>query len=103
MDECINDLDRLQGDGNVLTITSADKVLPGQDKDFETLLDILETTVYDWQKPVPENADYRYTKKPRPFRIVLVCPSRKMDYSHETKQRLSERVVANIKEYVASK
>jgi hypothetical protein len=72
-DECINDLSWLEGKRYLFCITNIDHVLNGDLPNLETFFYLLKTTVMTWRDSIPEDADFRWTKKPILFHILLHC------------------------------
>lgn len=68
-DECINDLKWLPADYYVTCLKRADKLLAGNNKDFQTLIDILALAGRDWA--AEDRGGDPLAGRPRPFHIIL--------------------------------
>lgn len=89
-DECLNDLDWLEGKVYVLFITDADKIIITSENDFKTLMKLLVQTVDEWT----EGRSYDdFPKPPTPFHVVLQCSKEKFE---EFEKRLEKVGVMNI-------
>jgi hypothetical protein len=69
-DECINDLEWLDGDGYIVVISNFDELLASSSRDLKVFKDILISTTQEWVNgreydsfPIP----------PTPFHVVLHC------------------------------
>jgi RNAse (barnase) inhibitor barstar len=67
-DECINDLEWLDGSGYVIAVRHAERVLANDDADYAKLIDILSKAGNEWAAPPDQRA-------PRPFHVVFVVSS----------------------------
>ena len=70
-DECITDLDWLEGDAYLLMINNASSLLcDAEPEDFGTLLQILAKANEEWLTP---NAYIPRNRNPTPFHVVCQC------------------------------
>lgn len=70
-DECITDLDWLEGDAYLLMVNNASSLLSeAHPEDFETLLQILAKANEEWLTP---NAYIPRNRNPTPFHVVFQC------------------------------
>ena len=67
-DECINDLEWLDGAGYVVVVTKAERLLSDDDREYVGLIDILSNAGSEWATP----PDQRVA---RPFHVVLMVSS----------------------------
>ena len=89
-DECLNDLDWLEGKAYLLFINDSDKITKTSDDNFKNLMKLLERTVAEWT----EGRNYdNFPSPPTPFHIVLHCSEEK---SEEFKKRLEIAGMMNI-------
>jgi len=89
-DECLNDLDWLEGKAYVLLISDSDKIIITSENDFKTLMKILIQTVDEWT----EGKKYdEFPKSPTPFHFVFQCS--KEDFE-EFEKRLEKSGVMSL-------
>jgi len=67
-DECINDLEGLDGTGYVVAVSKAERLLPDDDVEYAKLIDILSNAGSEWAAPPDQRA-------PKPFHVVLMVSS----------------------------
>lgn len=71
-DECLNDLEWLPGEGYVLLISNANEFLINDERDFDSIIEILHCTAREWV----EGRDFDdFPTQPTPFHIVFHCSS----------------------------
>lgn len=76
-DECINDLSWLEVEKYLISINDADKVLLGDDGNFEAFIEILYDTCVEWE----EGREYgELVTVPTPFHVVFHCTVDKENY-----------------------
>lgn len=89
-DECINDLEWLEGKAYILFITESDKITKTSDNDFKTLIKLLMQTIVEWT----EGRNYDdFPTQPIPFHIVLQSST---DNVEELKRRVKIAGIMNI-------
>ncbi|RPF54151.1 barstar family protein [Aquisalibacillus elongatus] len=69
-DECINDLEWLDGDGYILVISNFDELLTNSSQDLKVFKDILLSTIQEWVNGREYDS---YPTPPTPFHVVLHC------------------------------
>jgi RNAse (barnase) inhibitor barstar len=89
-DECLNDLDWLEGKAYVLFISDSDKIIITSENDFKTLMKLLVQTIDEWTEG--KNYD-EFPKSPIPFHVVLQCSK---DGIEEFEKRLKKAGVMSI-------
>ena len=69
-DECINDLEWLDGDGYIIVISNTDKVLSSSSQDFKVFKNILLSAIQEWVNGREYDS---FPTPPTPFHVVLHC------------------------------
>ena len=67
-DECINDLEWLDGAGYVVAVTKAERLLADEDVEYSRFVDILSSAGNEWAAPPDQ-------RTARPFHAVLMVSS----------------------------
>jgi hypothetical protein len=71
--DCITDLEWISGNGYLLFIPDAEKVLPSMDRDFQIFIDLLQIAGKEWAES-HEN-DETFPRFAKPFHVVFHCSS----------------------------
>lgn len=69
-DECINDLEWLDGDGYIIVISNIDEVLASSSQDLNVFKDILLSAIQEWVNGREHDS---FPTPPTPFHVVLHC------------------------------
>jgi hypothetical protein len=70
LDECLADLEWLEGDAYIIVITTAQHLLDGeQPEKLKLFLELLEDTAREWGDPKERDPK----RPPKPFHVVLQC------------------------------
>lgn len=64
LEECLADLEWLPAKGYVLLFTAAEKILPDEEEDYATFLEVMSDAGEAWGSGMD-------TKRPKPFHVVL--------------------------------
>lgn len=67
-DECVNDLEWLEGAGYVVVVTKAERLLADDEAEYSKFIDIMSNAGREWARP-PDR------RGARPFHVVLVVSS----------------------------
>ena len=72
LEECLADLEWLSGRGYVLLFTNAELILPGDEEEFATFLEVLSDAGESWAS----GQGGQHIKRPTPFHAVLAVSER---------------------------
>ncbi|WP_441295215.1 barstar family protein [Paenibacillus kribbensis] len=68
--ECINDLEWIQSDAYLVCISNAEKLLTLPETDIEIFVNILASTVKEWEEGRKYGA---ISTSPTPFNVIVYC------------------------------
>ena len=83
LDECLDDLEWLPGDGYIILVSQIELFFPKSEEDYATLITLLDSNAKSWM--FTKGPDEHFPREPKPFHIVFQCEP---DKFKEVKERL---------------